>query len=105
MLSTSISLYFKIFLFYYRSWIRRCHLSTAVADRFLELTKHMYSIQNESRFVNYTVDYLLDACASTPDFKSKVFDNPLEKCVFKVKFLRYNEYLLQKIYIIILVES
>lgn len=43
----------------------------------MKIISEMYSPSNESQFVSYAVDFLLDASSLVSDYESNIFDSPL----------------------------
>ncbi|KAK7575899.1 hypothetical protein V9T40_012185 [Parthenolecanium corni] len=61
----------------FNSWKSRLNLNEEVSNRFMKIISEMYSPSNESQFVSYAVDFLLDASSLVSDYESNIFDSPL----------------------------
>lgn len=43
----------------------------------MKIISEMYSPSNESQFVSYAVDFLLDASSLVSDYESNIYETPL----------------------------
>lgn len=69
---------------FYRYWNNKAQQQDATtSERLLFVLTDLYCPATESNFLSYSTQYLLEATVGTPDYKQKIFKEPLQKCDFK----------------------
>jgi hypothetical protein len=69
---------------FYRYWNSDARQRDATtSERLLFILNDLYCPATESNFLSYSTQYLLEATVGTPDYKQKMFKEPLQKCQFE----------------------
>lgn len=72
----------NVYLYSYWNNDARYRDSTTT-DQLLFILNDLYSPTTEHHFLSYSTQLLLEATVGTPDYKQKMFKDPLSKCHFE----------------------
>jgi hypothetical protein len=69
---------------FYRYWSNDARQQDATtSERLLFILTNLYCPATESNFLSYSTQYLLEATVGTPEYRQKIFKEPLQKCQFE----------------------
>lgn len=64
-------------------WCEQSNMPTNTIERMVLVLGKMYSPLTENEYLSYSTNLLLEKTSTSPDFKRKIYENPLSECQFR----------------------